>query len=295
MHVPGTRSTVEHMFDPRAPADGPRAPGPLTPGPLGPGRSTRPLPVLAARARPISDRTAQLLPVIPALAPLLPRRGLPRGHVVGVLARTGGGGTTLALGLAARATTAGSWCVVVGRPDIGAWAADELSMDLEHVAVVPDPGTRAATAVASLLDDVDLIVWHPPGSVGGAQARRLAARLRVARSTLIVLDSRPWPVRPDVTLRIERSWWVGAGRGPDHLTGRQATVTATDRSGHRARTARLWLPGPDGAIQLAGPDWEPGPAVRPDPWQDPRQNPRQDPRPAPRRSEVATLGRGDAT
>ena len=88
---------------------------------------------LAARARPTSSSRDQLLPLLPALAPLFPRGGLQRGGVVTVGIGEGtpapraaarhrgacaGGGTTLGFALLAAASTA-SWCAAVGTADPG--------------------------------------------------------------------------------------------------------------------------------------------------------------------------------
>src|SRR5579863_7013389 len=78
---------------------------------------------VAARAQPTSSSRDQLLPLIPALAPLFPRGGLQRGGVVtvgtgdgtsgaeggGIGGHGAGGGTTLAFALLAAASAA-SWC-----------------------------------------------------------------------------------------------------------------------------------------------------------------------------------------
>src|ERR1700722_14147593 len=87
---------------------------------------------LVTRALPTSTSASQLLPVIDALAPLLPGRGLQRGTVLVVdtgAVRSGlttrgewggpgcGGATTMAMALVAAASMAGSWCVADGVDD----------------------------------------------------------------------------------------------------------------------------------------------------------------------------------
>src|SRR3712207_8105257 len=62
----------------------------------------------------------RLLPVVPALQPLLPGRGLRRGTTVAV-ARS----DALALALVAGASAACSWVAPVGLPDLGIVARSE--------------------------------------------------------------------------------------------------------------------------------------------------------------------------
>src|SRR5919201_5507061 len=94
----------------------------------------------------------RLLPVLPALRPLLPGQGLRRGTTV-VVARS----AALALALVAGASAAGSWVAAVGLPDLGIVAAAETGIALERLALVPEPGARDwAVVVAAFLDAVDV-------------------------------------------------------------------------------------------------------------------------------------------
>ncbi|MDQ6948456.1 MAG: hypothetical protein M3256_19920, partial [Actinomycetota bacterium] len=70
---------------------------------------------VAGRARPVALAGERLLPVLPALRPLLPHGGLRRGSVVSVV-----GSTSLTLAVVAAASAAGSWCaaVAVGPPSL---------------------------------------------------------------------------------------------------------------------------------------------------------------------------------
>src|SRR5215216_3953057 len=72
----------------------------------------------------------RLLPVVPALRPLLPGRGLRRGTTVTVSRSA-----ALALALVAGASAAGSWVAAVGLPDLGIVAAAETGIALERLAV----------------------------------------------------------------------------------------------------------------------------------------------------------------
>ncbi len=67
---------------------------------------------------------AAVLPVLPALAELLPAGGLARGSVV-VVDRPG----LLCLALVAAASAAGAWCGVAGIPDLGVAAAAAMGAE----------------------------------------------------------------------------------------------------------------------------------------------------------------------
>jgi hypothetical protein len=207
--------------------------------------------VHAEVARPVALAGERLLPVLPALAPLLPEPGLRRGAVVTVGAASGcGGATSLALALVAGASAAGSWCAAVGAPSLGLAAAAELGIALGRFPLVasPPPGVWA-TVVAALLDAFDAVLAWPPASLRPAEGRRLVARARERGAVLVLCGERARAVE-GVALRLTvvSADWVGLGAGYGHLTGRIVEVVATGRgAASRERRARLWLPAPVGA------------------------------------------------
>jgi hypothetical protein len=229
--------------------------------PLGSGHIST---TLAARARPTSSSRDQLLPLLPALAPLFPRGGLQRGAVVTVgmadgtapaggggrvpAASATGGGTTLAFALLA-AASASSWCAAVGTADPGILACAELGVDLGHLVLVPGPGPLWAQVAATLFDGMDVVLVRPPGSVRPGVARRLAARARERRGVLVVLGARGWPEGADVQLTVVTGAWRGVEAGHGHLQGRHVEVVASGRRA-AARPVRvgLWLPAPSGQV-----------------------------------------------
>ncbi|MBO0894684.1 MAG: hypothetical protein J2O39_09920, partial [Acidimicrobiales bacterium] len=220
------------------------SPAPATPGPN--------LHELAGRARPLSLAAEQVLEVDPAVATVLPDRGLRCGTTVVVGDGGGQGATSLVLSLLSLPTSQGRWCGVVGLPALGPAAAEELDVDLTHLALVPAPGRRWATVTAALLDGLDVVVVQPPDPVRLPEARRLAARARHRRAILVVLSSssspsvvapfeagrapggpeRPmasgWP-GPDLCLVVTRSEWHGSGTGFGHLQGRRMDVMVWGR------------------------------------------------------------------
>ncbi len=102
------------------------------------------------------------LPVDEAFATLLPDPGLTRGRIVGC---TGAAATSLALALASRATTTGSWLAVVGMAPIGIEAAREMGVAIDRLVSVDANGCRAdewADRVAAAADGFELILTMPP-------------------------------------------------------------------------------------------------------------------------------------
>jgi hypothetical protein len=188
----------------------------------------------------------RLLPVAPALQPLLPGQGLRRGTTVAV-----GRSAALALALVAGASAAGSWVAAVGLPDLGIVAAAESGIVLERLALVPAPGARAwPTVVAALLDAVDVVLVRPPAGLPAGQARRLAARARERGAVLVPLGA--WSEPADLRLTVVTSSWQGLGQGHGRLQARRVEVVAGGRgAAARERRLPLWLPAPDGTIAAA--------------------------------------------
>ncbi len=210
-----------------------------------------PLELLGQRARPVTLAAERSLPVSDALAPLLPDGVLPRGVSVGV---EGPGATSLALGLVAAASAAGSWTVVVGAADLGLVAASEAGLVLARtVMVAPPPPDRWATVVAALAEAVEVILVRPTTRVRATDVRRLGAHLRARGGVLVRLPGPgSWPEAPDIALRTTDPGWRGAV-APDRLDGagrlraRRLVVEASGRRrAARPRRLELWLPGADG-------------------------------------------------
>jgi hypothetical protein len=215
----------------------------------------------------------RLLPVLPALRPLLPHQGLRRGTTVAV-ARS----AALALALVAGASAAGSWVAAVGLPDLGIVAAAETGIALERLALVPVPGARAwPTVVAAFLDAVDVVLVRSPAGLPAAPARRLAARARERGAVLVPLGA--WSEPADLRLAVTSSDWHGLGQGHGSLRARRVEVVASGRgAAARERRALLWLPSPDGTII---PATAPGAADNPDPCTAPGAVGNPDPCPGP--------------
>jgi hypothetical protein len=216
------------------------------------------LKVLGTGGHPPVLAGERVLPLVPALAAMFPAAGLRRGATVVVEASAGAqGAVSLGLALVAAASATGSWCAVVGVPDLGLLAAAELGARLEHLPLVPhlDPA-QWVTVVGALLDTMDLVIARPPAHLRVGDARRLTARARERSSTLIpLLPGKAWSDGADVRLTVTGSRWEGPGAGDGHLASRQLAVTLGGRgSAARPREVLLWLPAPDGGVALARPD-----------------------------------------
>lgn len=204
--------------------------------------------LLAERVRPTAPSRARLLPVLPALAPLLPDGGLRRGTSVRCGAGGQGGALSLALALAAGPSAAGSWCAVVGAEDVGSLAAAGFGVDLDRLAVVRAGPAHWALATGVLIDGVDVVVVAPPPRPRSSAVRTLAARARDRGAVLLVVGEHgAWPA--DHELVVERSSWHGLAHGAGRLQARRVTVVARGR-GAAVRPVRreLWLPTATGRV-----------------------------------------------
>ena len=224
---------------------------------------------LADLVRPASEADApgvhRLLPVVPELSGLLPGRGLRRGGTVAVDTSTGA--TSLLLALLSAASRAGSWCAVVGLPDLGALAAAESGIALDRLALVPSPGPDWPTVVGALIDGVDVVVTAVPGPVAAPIAARLAARARQRGAVLVPFGA--WS-GADVTLRVTRGDWEGLGHGHGRLRRRRITVLARGRgAAARPRETTMWMPG----LTLP-PPFPPPPSASADPSEPAAADPR---------------------
>ena len=171
-------------------------------------------------AEEVGSTAERMLPVLPELRRLLPGGGLRRGSTIAIHngSASGSGGTSILFALLAAASAAGSWCAVIGLPDLGAVAAAESGIALERLALVPYPGPEWSSVVAALLDGFDVVATAPPGPVAASVATRLAARARQRGGVLVpfgqwsgadvVLD----PADDDLLDRLDRAT---NGRGVD--------------------------------------------------------------------------------
>lgn len=201
---------------------------------------------VAERVRPVALADEQVLPVLPALADLVPGGALRRGATVSVTGQ--GGATSLALALAAGPSAAGSWSVAVGFSGLGLVAASELGLALDRLAVVAAPEPSAwPTVVATLVEAFDVVLVRPPPRVRPADVRRLAARVRERGA--VVVQVGPEALPSDLRFTVTAAEWHGLGAGHGHLSARQVAIIVDGRrQASRPRHVRLWLVDPDGRV-----------------------------------------------
>ncbi|GAA4462090.1 hypothetical protein [Phytohabitans houttuyneae] len=213
---------------------------------------TRHLTRLVERAASVEDTppsTADTLPVVPELAPLLPAGTLRRGGVYQV---TGSG--SLLWTLIGGAMTSGAWCAVVGMPAIGhaSAVAPEYAVDLTRLAFVNAPGPEWPAVVAALMDGIDLVILAPPPQVSAPLARQLRAKARTHGSVLICASQ--WPHPPvswpdtDLSVTVTRQQTFGLGLGRGRIRSRALTVQAVGR-GAAARPREVTLQVPPASLQ----------------------------------------------
>ena len=183
---------------------------------------------------------APVLPVLAALAGILPEPGLRRGSVYALPEAS----TSLLLALLAGPSQAGSWCAVVGLPTLGVEAAEDFGVVLDRLALVSEPGERWLTVVSALAEVVPVIGVRPGSGVRPADAARLGARLRDRGGVLLVAGE--WP-NAHAVLDVQDPVWSGLEDGHGLLQSREVTVTVVSRRSPVPRRARIELPGPDGA------------------------------------------------
>ncbi len=146
------------------------------------------------------------------------------------------------------------WMAVVGAPLLNLVAGAEVGLRMDRVLVVDTPPAgQWGTVVAALLEAVQVVVICPSASIGNRDARRIAARLREQRGTLLHLDGgATWPSGLDMRLTCQTQEWQGIGQGNGYLRYRRMRVEAAGRrSAAQPRSVSLWMPGPDGPLTAA--------------------------------------------
>lgn len=183
---------------------------------------------------------APVLPVLPALAPLLPGGGLRPGSAYSI-----DPSASLLFALLAAASQTGSWCGVVGMPQLGAEAAERVGVDLSRLVLIPEPGSRWLAVTATIAEVLPVIAVRPGGRASDGDVSRLAARLRDRGAVLLVQG--PW-AQAEASIGVADPQWTGLGDGHGYLSGRELTVTVTSRRTPVPRRGRMLLPDVDGTL-----------------------------------------------
>lgn len=191
---------------------------------------------------------APVLPTHPALAELLPGGGLRPGSAYSIAPSA-----SLLLALLARPSREGSWCGVIGMPELGAEAAEQIGVDLSRLVLIPDPGPRWLAVTATVAEVLPVVAVRPSGRAGDAEVSRLTARLRDRGAVLLVQGV--WP-QAEAALEVSDPEWSGLGTGYGYLTRRELTVTVHSRRSPVPRRARMVLPDASGSLTAgAGAGW----------------------------------------
>ena len=190
---------------------------------------------VATRAHPFVAAGDRRLPVAGRIGELLPAGGVQRGSTIAVGGAPGSGSTTVALTLAAAATSAGEWAAVVDPAGtLGARAAAEAGVDLDRLAVVQCArADRWGAVVAALLDGITLVVAAVPPRLRFGDARRLVARARERGAVLVALGD--WPVEAAVRVHTAPGAWRGLGAGSGLLEARDLDVRVEAKGRRFAR------------------------------------------------------------
>ncbi len=194
-------------------------------------------------ARPITLARDRAISVPGALGELLPAGVLQRGATLTVAGTTGAGGTSLALALAAAATTTGEWAAAIDlHGTLSGEAAAQTGVALDRFAVIRRvPVGRWATVVAALLESVTLVLAEMPRHVSAADARRLVSRARERGSVLVAIEtSAPWSADAALRLFATGGTWHGLESGGGLLTARDRLVRVEGQgAAARTRLARV--------------------------------------------------------
>jgi hypothetical protein len=204
----------------------------------------------SVRPAPVTESDGAVLPVAEPLARLLPAGGLRRGSTVALPAVPGA--TSLLFALLAEASAGGAWVGVVGRPGLGLLAAAEAGVQLERLALVPEPGADLLAVTIALLDGMDVVAVSGAARAGvrAADRQRLAARARQRGTVLLALGS--WP-GADMELSCSDVQWRGLDAGAGRLRSCRVEVQLRGRTvAPGTRPAPLLLPAPGSAVADVG-------------------------------------------
>ena len=201
---------------------------------------------LRLRIRDMESATAnpRVFPVHESLESLFPQGGLLAGAIYSV-----DFSTSLLWSLVAEATQKGTWCAVVGMPDLGLAAAEELGVNVDRLVLVPSPGSQWMAVLGALIDVVGVCALGPFPSPSERALSTLYGRLRERQSTVLVRSA--WP-RAEATLSAEHRWeGLEAGRGL--LRQHHLRITATPRLGRAIRVCEVLIDhsGAHGVCSLA--------------------------------------------
>lgn len=140
--------------------------------------------------------------------------------------------------LLAEASSQGVWCALVGIPDAGLAAAEDMGVTLDRLVLVPHPGDQWLSVVSALSDVVGIVVLGGVPAPSERTLSTLMGRLRERESTLLVGSS--WP-RQEAAISVSQHQWRGLGSGHGLLQTHRMSVTVTPRYGHSSRSTDVLI------------------------------------------------------
>jgi hypothetical protein len=214
---------------------------------------------LGERIKPVVLAQERTMPVVEALAPLLPEGSLVRGRVISC---AGDASMSIACAVVRDALVAGAWLAVIDVDTFGADAAAELGIPLERVVRIesgsgsePTAGDRWIDVMGAALDGFDIVMTSVPGGLCGdrrpAAVKKLMSRL-MQRGTVIVTIGTAGVLACDVELVSERTVWEGLGDGAGHLHRRRIDVVAGGRRLPGRRSCQLTMTGSAQRVEITG-------------------------------------------
>jgi hypothetical protein len=169
--------------------------------------------------------------VTPALEGLFPEAGLRRGSTYEIDASS-----SLLWSLLAGPTSQGVWCAVVGMPDVGVAAAEDMGVNLDRLILVPSPDSQWLSVVSALIDVVGIVALGTHAIPSDRMLSTLTGRLREREATLLVRSG--WP-RTEAQIGVETHAWRGLGAGHGVLHEHCVRITLNARHGHATRRCDL--------------------------------------------------------
>ena len=172
-----------------------------------------------------------VFPLSSGLDSLFPHGGLRRGATYQIDTST-----SLLWALLATATTRGLWCAVVGMPDLGLAAAEDMGVNLDRLILIPHPAEHWLSVVTALIEVVGIVAMGPLGAPSDRMMGTLLGRLRDREATLVVQSN--WP-RTDGSISVSEHRWKGLSRGRGILHEHRVGVTVRSRANHVVRRGEL--------------------------------------------------------
>ena len=172
-----------------------------------------------------------VFPVAPGVESLFPHGGLRRGVVYDI-----DSSSSLLWALIAEATSSGTWCALVGMPDVGLAAAEGMGVNLDRVVLVPHPGEQWLSVLSALIDVVGIVALGPSKAPSDRVLSTVLGRLREREAT--ILSRSGWP-RTEASISVSAHHWQGLGEGRGVLHEHHISVVARSRQSSTVRSCEM--------------------------------------------------------